>query len=88
MPEREGLDCWEESEARSRSPLAWPQGDRPPLRGEPRVADLVRGDLPKMVGDLPVGDVGVGAPRVRTAVAAVAARERIPLVRCGDRVRW
>ena len=94
MPEREGLERGE----------IWPElmgGDLEEMRrsagrdrmGEPRVADLIKGDRPG--GDLPCEEVGVGTPRStvaeerrRDSVAAVAARERIPSVRCGDgRVR-
>ena len=94
VPEREGLERGE----------IWPElmgGDLEEMRrsagrarmGEPRVADLIKGDRPG--GDLPWEEVGVGTPRStvveerrRDSVAAVAARERIPSVRCGDgRVR-
>ena len=95
VPEREGLERGE----------IWPElmgGDLEEMRrsagractGDPRVADLIRGDRPW--GDLPREDwedVGGGTPRAtaaerRASAAAVAARVRIPSVRCGDgRVR-
>lgn len=85
VPEREGLERGE----------IWPElmgGDLEEMRrsagrartGDPRVADLIRGDRPW--GDLPREeweDVGGGTPRAtvaerRASAAAVAARVRIP----------
>jgi len=83
LPEMEGLELT--------------GGDREEMRrsagrarmGDPIVAGLIRGDRPGRAGDLPWEDVGVGTPRAvaerrRDSVAAMAAWERIPLVRCGD----